>query len=134
MLFPMCAGPKGDPGYSGGPGGPGAPGLKGSMGEMGFPGGFKHLKALIEVHTFWDGLSSVPKCPLKFELNADTLYVYSIYNLQLLFSQDHQGRRVYQVWQVGQEPRDSLEDLVSLELKVNLVLLELDHLDKPDLR
>lgn len=49
-------------------------------------------------------------------------------------SQDHQGRRVYQVSQVGLDPRDSQEDLVTLEPKVNQALLELDHPDHPDSR
>lgn len=43
-------------------------------------------------------------------------------------SQDHQGRRVHQVNQVCLELQDNQEHLVSQELKVNLVLLELDHL------
>lgn len=48
--------------------------------------------------------------------------------------QDRQGRRVCQVRQVGQDPPDSQEDLVSLELKVNQALLELDHQGSPDPR
>lgn len=44
-------------------------------------------------------------------------------------SQDHQGRRVSQVSQVGLGLRDSREDLVSLEPKVIQALLESDHPD-----
>lgn len=48
--------------------------------------------------------------------------------------QDHLDRRVYQVSRVGLDPRDSREDLVSLELKVNQALLELDPRDYQDRR
>ncbi len=51
-----------------------------------------------------------------------------------MMTQDRQGRRVYQVSQVGMESQDSQEDLVSLEPKVNQVLLELDHPDNLDPR
>lgn len=49
-------------------------------------------------------------------------------------SQDHQGRRVYQVSQGGQDPLDSQELLVFLDPKVNQVLLESDHLEHLDPR
>lgn len=52
----------------------------------------------------------------------------------VITSQDHQGRRVYQVPQADQEDQEGQEHLVSLELKVNQVLQELDHLDPLDLR
>lgn len=48
--------------------------------------------------------------------------------------QDHQARRVYQVSQVGLDLRDSQEDLVSLEPKVNQALLVLDLLDRVEPR
>lgn len=48
--------------------------------------------------------------------------------------QDQLGRGVCQVSQVGQACLDSQGHLDSLELKVNLVLLVLDHLDYPDPR
>lgn len=51
-----------------------------------------------------------------------------------MMSQDHQGRRVYQVSQEGLEPQDNQEDLVSLEPKVNQALPESDHLDPADSR
>lgn len=51
-----------------------------------------------------------------------------------MMSQDHQGKRVYQVCQEGLVPQDNREDLVSLEPKVNQALPELDHLDPPDSR
>ncbi|KAA8582741.1 hypothetical protein FQN60_006412, partial [Etheostoma spectabile] len=47
---------------------------------------------------------------------------------------DFQGRRVYQVSQVGLDPRDSQEDPVSLGPKVNQALLESDHRDCLDPR
>lgn len=49
-------------------------------------------------------------------------------------SQDHQGRRVYQVSRVGLDPQDSQEDLVSLEPKVIQALLESDHPEYLDIR
>lgn len=49
-------------------------------------------------------------------------------------SQDHRGRRVYQVGRVGLDPRDSQEDLVSPDPKVNQALLELDNPEQPDPR
>lgn len=51
-----------------------------------------------------------------------------------MISQDRLGRRVYQVSQVGLEPRDSQEDLVSPEPRANPAPLELDHLDNLDPR
>lgn len=52
----------------------------------------------------------------------------------VLMSQDHQGRRVYQVSQVDLDPQDSQDHLVSLEPKVNQAQLELDHPDQPESR
>lgn len=51
-----------------------------------------------------------------------------------MMSQDHQDRRVYLASQVGLDPRDSQEDLVYPELKVNQALPESDHQEQPDPR